>query len=62
MKNIIPVEYNLMIGFIKDRLKVNSNNESIKRKLELLLNDATALSQIDLEEYNATRHFVDDYD
>jgi hypothetical protein len=62
MKNIIPVEYNLMICFIRDRLKVNSNNESIKRKLELLLNDVMALSQIDLEEHNAIRHFVDDYE
>lgn len=62
MKNIIPVEYHLMIGFIRDRIKVNSNNESIKSKLESMLNDVIALSQVDLEEYNAIRHFVDDYE
>lgn len=62
MKNIIPVEYHLMIGFIRDRIKVNSNNESIKSKLESMLNDVIALSQVDLEEHNAIRHFVDDYE
>lgn len=62
MKDKIPVEYNLMVCFIEDRIKANEDNEEIKRKLELLLNDVKALSVIDLEEHNAKRHFVDDYE
>lgn len=62
MKDRIPVEYNLMIAFIEDRIKANEDNEEIKRRLNLLMNDVQALSVIDLEEYDAKRHFVDDYE
>jgi hypothetical protein len=62
MKDRIPVEYNLMIAFIEDRIKANEDNEEIKRRLNLLMNDVQALSVIDLEEYDARRHFVDDYE
>jgi hypothetical protein len=62
MKDRIPVEYNLMVCFIEDRIEANKDNEEIKRKLENLLNDVQALSVIDLEEYNAKKHFIDDYD
>lgn len=62
MKDRIPVEYNLMIAFIEDRIKANEDNEEIKRRLNLLMNDVKALSVIDLEEYDARRHFVDDYE
>lgn len=62
MKDRIPVEYNLMVCFIEDRIAANKDNEEIKRRLENLLNDVQALSVIDLEEYNAKKHFIDDYD
>lgn len=62
MKDRIPVEYNLMVCFIEDRIEANKDNEEIKRRLENLLNDVQALSVIDLEEYNARKHFVEDYD
>jgi hypothetical protein len=62
MKDRIPVEYNLMIAFIEDRIEANKDNEEIKRRLNLLMNDVQALSVIDLEEYDARRHFVDDYE
>lgn len=62
MKDRIPVEYNLMIAFIEDRIKANEDNEEIKRRLNLLMNDVQALAVIDLEEYDARKYFADDYD
>ena len=62
MKDRVPTEYPLMIAFIEDRIKANEDNEEIKRRLNLLMNDVQALSVIDLEEYDARRHFVDDYE
>lgn len=62
MKNIMPVEYSLMIGFIKDRIKANQDNEDITRRLNNLLNETIALSKIDLEEHDGRKHFADDYD
>mgnify|MGYP003300602933 CR=1 FL=1 len=62
MKDRIPVEYNLMIAFIEDRIKANEDNEEIKRRLNLLMNDVKALAVIDLEEYDARKYFADDYD
>lgn len=61
-KDRVPVEYDCMIGMIKDRIKANQDNENITRRLENLLNDVKALSSIDLEEYDGKRHFVEDYD
>ena len=61
-KDRVPVEYDCMIGMIKDRIKANKDNENITRRLENLLNDVKALSSIDLEEYDGRRHFVEDYD
>jgi hypothetical protein len=62
MKDRIPVEYNLMIAFVEDRIKANEDNEEIKRRLNLLITDVKALAEIDLEEHDARRHFVDDYE
>lgn len=62
MKDKTPVEYNLMIAFIEDRIKANENNQEIKRRLNNLLNDVKALAEIDLEEYNARKYFADDYE
>jgi hypothetical protein len=61
-KDRIPVGYNLTIAFIKERIEYNKNDLHLVERLTKLLNEVEDLSKIDLEEYDARKYFVDDYD
>ena len=58
----ISTSYSLMISLIEERIEENKDNYNILRRLETLLNDVKALSQIDIEKYDAIKNFADDYD
>ena len=61
-KDKVPIEYNLIIGMIKDRIDVNKDDENLVRRLKNLLNDVMAISSLDMEGYDVKRHFIEDYD
>lgn len=61
-KDRIPVEYNLTIAFIKERIEYNKDDFHLVERLTKLLNEVEDLSKIDLEEYDARKYFADDYD